>query len=186
MMTRRGLLSASVVAVVADGAVQAADQRSITMRLARLGAIERLDIQDLFARYAWSYDCSDEPSYLDCYTDDAMVIGANPGQVFRGKEAIGGWFRYLVALREKEGDDWLHDAYHHRFYGDRKRCVVFSYATHFNSNQPAQRRGVRSAGYFVSECVQQRDGWRMRRHSVNTWDRHSLPWSKPLPWAQHE
>ncbi len=150
---------------------------------ARLSADDRFGIEDLFARYAWCYDCSSEDDYLSNFTDDAIVIGIGPGQTYHGKEGIRSWYRYLLGLRAAEGDDWLHDAYHHQCFGDRRGCLVYSYATHYNSNTAARRLGVRSAGYFVSECVRQGDGWLFRRHSVNRWDRAALPWKKPLPWA---
>jgi uncharacterized protein (TIGR02246 family) len=185
-VSRRSLVAATAVSVGAWSGSASAEGGKSSSRQRRLSADDRLDIQDVFARYAWTYDCTDEAGYLACFTDDAIIIGANPGQVFRGKEAIRNWFRYLIELREKEGDDWLHDAYHHRMVGDRRSCLVYSYATHFSSNQPAQRRAVRSAGYFVSECVQQRGEWLMRRHSVNAWDRRTLPWNKQLPWAGRE
>jgi ketosteroid isomerase-like protein len=180
---RRRLIASSLLAAGAGAAALAAERAKVALVPARLSGGERLDIQDVFARYAWSYDCTDEAGYLDCFTDDAIIVGANPGQTYRGKEAIRGWFQYLINLREKEGDDWLHDAYHHRFFGDRRHCIVYSYATHFSSNQPLQRRAVRSTGYFVSECVPRHGEWLMRRHSVNPWDRRTLPWNKPLPWA---
>ncbi|HVW70652.1 MAG TPA: hypothetical protein VHB68_16860, partial [Steroidobacteraceae bacterium] len=76
-----------------------------------------------------------------------------------------------------------HVAYNHRFEGDAQRCVVYSYATHFNSNREKKTLGVRSAGYFVCECVNTDHGWRFRRFSINHWDRTRPPWNKPLPWA---
>jgi SnoaL-like domain len=147
-----------------------------------LSAEDRLDIQDLFARHAWCYDCSDEEAYLANFLPDAVVVAYDRSH--QGKEAIREWYRFLVAIRTTEGDDWQHDAYHHRFDCDRYSCIVYSYATHFSSNSAAKKLSVRSAGYYVSECVKQNGIWLFRRHSVNRWDRQQLPWNKPLPWQQ--
>jgi len=145
---------------------------------------DRAAIEDLYVRYVWSYDCNDEQGFLELFTPDAIAIGyPEMNEVYKTREALLGWFRFLTQLREKEGDDWQHVAYNHKFDGDSRRCIVYSYATHFNSNRKKKILGVRSAGYFVSECVNTAEGWRFRRFSINHWDRTRPPWTKPLPWA---
>jgi hypothetical protein len=185
LVSRRAVAAAPVVLAVATALPEAsasATQSRGAGRTAALSAEDFLGIQELYARYAWCYDCNDEADYLANFTDDAIVIGIGLGQIYRGKEAIRSWYRYLIGLRTADDDDWLHDAYHHRTVGDRRSCLVYSYATHFNSNTAARRLGVRSAGYFVSDCVHRDGGWLFRRHSINRWDRQQLPWKKPTPW----
>lgn len=142
---------------------------------------DRAGIQDLFSTYLWAYDCSDLDLFLDLFTNDAVVVGL--GKVHEGKPAIGAWFQYLLNIRDSDGDDaWLHEAGQLRFDGDSKRCIVYAYATHFNSNPEKKSRGVRSLGYFATECVKHADGWRFRRFSIAHWDKSSVPWKKALPW----
>lgn len=143
---------------------------------------DRAAIADLFTRYLWSYDCTDEEEFLALFTDDALVVGK--GTSYVGKSAILGWFRYLIAMREREGDDiWMHEAGQLRFMPAGQAWLVYAYATHFNGNSAKAERGVRSLGYFACECVKNADDWKFRRFSISPWDSTKLPWKKPLPWA---
>lgn len=142
---------------------------------------DRVAIEDLFTRYLWSYDCTDEEEFLSLFTDDALVVGKSTR--YQGKPEILGWFRYLIAMREREGDDiWMHEAGQFRFISTGQACLVYAYATHFNGNSAKAVRGVRSLGYFACECVKAHGGWQFRRFSISPWDRTKLPWKKPLPW----
>lgn len=142
---------------------------------------DRIAIEDLFTRYLWSYDCTDEEEFLSLFTDDALVVGKSTR--YQGKPEILGWFRYLIAMREREGDDiWMHEAGQFRFMSAGQACLVYAYATHFNGNSAKAARGVRSLGYFACECVKGHGGWQFLRFSISPWDRTRLPWKKPLPW----
>lgn len=143
---------------------------------------DRAAIEDLFSRYLWAYDCTDEEEFLAIFAEDALVVGR--GKLYRGRDAILGWFRYLIAMRESEGDDiWMHEASQFHFVRSGDNWIVYAYATHFNANAVNATRGVRSLGYFVCECVRAGDEWKFRRLSISTWDRTKVPWKKPLPWA---
>lgn len=150
-------------------------------RPARFTLADRAGIEDLFTRYLWAYDCSDEAEFLSLFAPDALVVGR--GKLYQGREAILGWFRYLIAMREQEGDDiWMHQAGQFHFVPNGKSCVVYAFATHFNANTAKGTKGVRSLGYFTCECVRSGDTWQFRRFSISTWDRNQVPWKKPLPW----
>lgn len=179
-ISRRALAIAGLgtAAAAALAPASAAPRR----RKASLTQDDRAAITDLFARYVWAYDCTDEEEFLSLFCDDAVVIGK--GVVHRGKADILGWFRYLIAMREREGDDiWMHEAGQFRFEPAGRGWVVYAYATHFSANTAKAVRGVRSLGYFTCECAKQAGEWRFRRFSISTWDRTKVPWKKPLPWA---
>jgi len=178
-ISRRGVGGVALsAALVAAGVQPAAGQELASVSLS---VEDRLGIIDLFANYVWAYDCSDLAEFLSLFTDDALVVGR--GTVYRGKEELAGWFNYLLGLRENEGDDiWMHEAGQFRFEGTSP-VIVYAYATHFNGNIEKATRGVRSLGYFVCECVSTETGWKFNRFSITTWDRTTLPWKKPLPWA---
>lgn len=151
-------------------------------RAGKLALEDRAGIEDLFTRYLWAYDCSDEEEFLSLFTADALVVGK--GNAYRDHAAILGWFRNLIAMREREGDDiWMHEAGQFRFVPAGQGCIVYAYATHFNANTARAARGVRSLGYFTCECVADGGAWKFRRFSISTWDRNLVPWKKPLPWA---
>ena len=151
---------------------------------------DRLAIEDLFTRYLWAYDCTDEDEFLSLFTADALVVGK--GTRYSDRAAILGWFRYLIAMREREGDDiWMHEAGQFRFLpasgagpttAGPDRWIVHAYATHFSANTARAVRGVRSLGYFTCECVREGAYWKFRRFSISPWDRTKVPWKKPLPW----
>ena len=171
-----GLGLAAAVAAPASAATRAKPRTRPLSLEARVG------IEDLFTRYLWAYDCTDEAEFLALFADDALVVGR--GKTYRGQEAILGWFRYLIGLRENEGDDiWMHEAGQFRFVPTDLGCLVYAYATHFNGNSAKATRGVRSLGYFVCECFHVENEWKFRRFSISTWDRQLVPWKKPLPWA---
>ncbi len=151
-------------------------------RAGKLALEDRAGIEDLFTRYLWAYDCSDEDEFMSLFTADALVVGK--GNAYRDHAAILGWFRNLIAMREREGDDiWMHEAGQFRFVPAGQGCIVYAYATHFNANTAKAARGVRSLGYFTCECVAEGGAWKFRRFSISTWDRNLVPWKKPLPWA---
>lgn len=144
---------------------------------------ERAAIEDLFTAYVWVYDCESVQGFLDLFIDeDPVVIGR--GVAHRGKEALAAWFVYLMDIRNRDNALWLHQALHHTYRRNGDNWLVYSYATHFAQSLENNATSVRSLGYFVSELVPVGNEFRMRRFSINTWDRTTLPWSKPLPWAE--
>ncbi|MCW1400901.1 nuclear transport factor 2 family protein [Novosphingobium sp. MW5] len=179
-ITRRTLALAGLG--VAAGAAISPASATPRRRKATLSQDDRAAVTDLFSRYVWAYDCTDEEEFLSLFTDDALVVGK--GTAYRGKPAILGWFRGLIAMREREGDDtWMHEAGQFRFEPQGQGCLVYAYATHFNANTAKGTRGVRSLGYFTCECVKQEGDWRFHRFSISAWDRTKVPWKKPPPWA---
>lgn len=147
---------------------------------------ERARIEDLFTSYVWAYDCSDVNVFLSLFVDqDPMVVGF--GKAHRGKPALAQWFAYLLAIREKDNNLWMHQASHHKYVRNGKNWLVFSYAPHFAYDATTLKSPVvRSLGYFVSEVEPAGAGFRFRRFSINHWDKTAAPWSKPMPWAEFE
>lgn len=179
-VSRRGLALAGFGA--AAGAALAPAVATPRRRKTSLSQDDRAAVTDLFTRYVWAYDCTDEEEFLALFTNDAIVVGK--GKVYRDKSTILEWFRTLIAMREREGDDiWMHEAGQFRFETTAQGCIVYAYATHFSANTAKALRGVRSLGYFTCECVKQGGEWRFARFSISAWDRTKVPWKKPLPWA---
>lgn len=151
-----------------------------TTRRRNLSINDRLALEDLFTEYVWAYDCSDVEGFLDLFTANPLVVGL--GRKHEGKEAIAAWFRYLMNIRETDKHLWLHTALHHKYENYGNRCIVYSYAAHFFHKPEDQTRGVRSLGYFVSECIKTDGVWKYNRFSINAWDTTKQPWKKPMPW----
>lgn len=183
-MSGAGRISRRALALAGLGAAGAAALPATARprRANTLSLEDRAGIEDLFTRYLWAYDCSDEAEFMALFTADAIIVGK--GTAYRDQPAILGWFRNLIAMREREGDDiWMHEAGQFHFIPAGPRCLVYAYATHFNGNSGKAARGVRSLGYFTCECVPDGGAWKFRRFSISTWDRTIVPWKKPLPWA---
>lgn len=180
-ISRRNLAVPALAAALAVSAAPAAARKARGGN--RLPIEDRLAIEDLFSNYVWSYDCSDADEFISLFTDDALVVGR--GKLYADRAAILGWFRYLIDMREAEGDDiWMHEAGQFRLEPQANGTVlVYAYASHFKGNTKTNERGVRSLGYFVCECAKVGESWKFRRFSITTWDRTRLPWKKPLPWA---
>ena len=141
---------------------------------------QKFKLLDLYARYTWAYDCSDEDGFVDNFTPNAVVIGHDDEHV--GHDAIRLWFRYLLGLRRFDRTLWQHLSYQQRFHGDDRTCHVFGYATHFYAEPDNRQLGVRSAGYYVDKCVNVDGVWLFQQHSVNSWNESCVPWKQPR-WA---
>jgi len=181
-VSRRELSSISLAAGAGMMVVSGAAHAASGLPPKSPPAADRFAIDDLYAAYLWSYDCSDEQGFLDLFTGDALVVGM--GKVHSGREAMGAWFRYLLDIRDREGDLWVHTAAHHHYVPAAKGWIVYSYATHFRSAPDGKSYGVRSLGYFVNHIVQEDGAWKFRRFSISHWDKKAKPWTKPLPWAE--
>lgn len=181
-ISRRGLATAGLGVALAAQASGVSARKAAPAR--RLSAEDRIAIEDLFSHYVWAYDCTDADEFIALFAADALVVGR--GKLYADRESILGWFKYLIDMREAEGDDiWMHEAGQFRIEPQAAGgVIVYAYATHFNGKTATNARGVRSLGYFVCECVKVGGAWKFRRFSITTWDRKVLPWKKPLPWAK--
>lgn len=179
-ISRRRLAAVGLGLACASAATSA---QAITAKMRKPVSLDdRAAIQDLFTQYLWAYDCSDASAFADVFAPDAVVVGK--GIEHRGREKILAWFAGLLEMREREQDDaWLHEAGQFHFVPTATGCIVYAYATHFRSSSANGTRGVRSLGYFTCDCRKVGGRWLFHRFSISPWDRHRLPWTKPLPWS---
>ena len=54
---------------------------------AKISVEDRLDLQDLIARYAWALDTGDVEGYLDCFFEDGWIEHDPPG-LCKGRDEI--------------------------------------------------------------------------------------------------
>jgi|HubBroStandDraft_1064217.scaffolds.fasta_scaffold109797_2 hypothetical protein len=175
-VSRRELLMSSagvgLAAMAASASASAAGKGTSARR--RPSAEDRLDIMELFARYSWSYDCSDVHGYAATFTPDG-VIEAFGKEAARGREAIAKFLPGIYALRGD--DDWQHHNDHFIFDGDDKACTVYNYWALLQRKHGSDDYSVRSFGYYVSLCVNIDGEWLIKKRSINHWDHHQLPWT---------
>ena len=66
---------------------------------------DRLDIQELLARYAWALDTGDEPAFVSCFTREgelAWEVFDEPG-IWRGHAALQRFIAYFRSRPESAG-----------------------------------------------------------------------------------
>jgi hypothetical protein len=171
---RELLLSSTGAGLAAIAAASSAGAATKAPPKRRPGAEARLDIMELFARYSWSYDCSDVEGYAATFTPDG-VIEAFGKEAARGREAIAKFVPGIYPLRGD--DDWQHSNGHYIFDGDDKACTVYNYWSLLQRKHGTDEYSVRSFGYYMSECVKLDGAWYIKKRSINHWDHHKLPWN---------
>ncbi len=143
----------------------------------KLPVEDRLDIQELFARYAWALDLGDAEGVLDCFTDDCLFDHLWQGKI-QGRENIT---RALEELWYERPSWWVgrqHLANHfliERQADDAARVRAFFSILQFNVYY--RRNFVFGIGSWDNRCVK-RDGiWRFKELHVNAWrDANEIPW----------
>ncbi len=131
--------------------------------MAGMSADDRLDILDLFARYAWAYDCGDADAYAAVFTSDA-VLSDELGFRADGRDAIREGIKSYFDLRGESV--WQHHNDHLRIEGDGDACTVHSYWAVIEHRNDGGF-GVGSLGWYVSQCVRTPEGWRFQSRRFN-------------------
>lgn len=137
-------------------------------------AEDRLDILDLFARYAWAYDCSDAEAYAGTFAPDGVLVG---GQLrVQGRPAIR---EAIKAFFEMRGTSlWQHYNDHLRMQGNDRECTVWSYWAVLEHHRP-DRFGVGRLGHYFSRCVKVDGRWCFKERAFYAELPDGLPWNNP-------
>jgi uncharacterized protein (TIGR02246 family) len=72
---------------------------------APLTAKDRLGIFDLFARYAWAYDCGDAEAYAETFTEDGVLADENDLRAV-GRPAIAEAIKRFFEMDPPKGLPW--------------------------------------------------------------------------------
>lgn len=170
-ISRRGFTKAS--ALMLTGAVSltgahAMGDAPVGKKPARIPAEDRLDMIELMARYAWSYDCGHMDGFIQCFTPDG-IIEAFGKEEARGHASMKPLLEMLFKIRGDKG--WQHLTDHHHFQEfDGVRCKVYSYFLMPEMDKVAKVNSVRSMGYYISYCVKIDDEWYFEKRSIHRWD----------------
>jgi SnoaL-like domain len=157
----------------------------VNARQSGLGAEDRLDIEELFAKYAWGIDLADADMALSCFTDDAEFDHLWQGRV-QGHAAI------LENLKE------LWYGRQHWWFG-RQHLFNHFLMTGMKTEQGEQAARVKSFFQIVQfnveyrtnflfgvgtrddVCVKRGDLWLFKELRVNAWtSREMVPWQGEL------
>ena len=145
-----------------------------------MSAEDRLDVFDLFARYAWAYDGGDAEAYAATFAPDGVLADDKSLRAV-GRLAIVRAIKVYFDLRG--ADRWQHYNDHLRMQGDGERCTVFSYWLVIERRAADGQSGVLSSGWYESHCRKLDGVWRFAERII----RYEPPgaWPSPLSAGPH-
>ena len=126
---------------------------------------DRLEITDLFARYAWCLDTRDVDGFAANFAPDGAIEMPGVGR-FEGRPEV---LRYGKLLT----DDAAYPGRQHfiaqsLFDGNAERCSVRSYAM-VTSRQADGSCAVLSLGHYADVCVKQDGRWFFAERVFKRW-----------------
>ncbi|MGH8228429.1 MAG: nuclear transport factor 2 family protein [Steroidobacteraceae bacterium] len=138
-------------------------------RSKRLTLHDRVALDDLLARYAWSLDTGDVDGFLECFTPEAVVIE----EVFEEPDRWEGHANLRrLAEHYKSVPDFPGRQHHVSqvlVEGDSERARIrsFTFVTECRGEPPYV---VRFAGYYEDLAVKSRGVWRFEERTIRLWD----------------
>lgn len=141
----------------------------------KLPVEDRLDIEELFAKYCWGMNTGDIDAVLACFTADAVMIYP-PHAPVQGHQKIRasvedtwysrpGWFvgrqhlaTNFVMSRQDDG------------------VRVKAYWTIAQRNLESMQMYLLSLGHWDNLCVKQSDTWLFKSQLVVIWKSDTTPW----------
>jgi uncharacterized protein (TIGR02246 family) len=148
----------------------------------------RVGILDLFARYAWAFDCGDADAYAETFTVDG-VLADFPHLRVEGRTEIRAAIAKMMTRRGVNG--WQHRNDNLRMKRDGESYVIHSYWNLILMMQrpegdvaevgamPNFRFIIPSMGYYVSRCVRVGEEWLFSERTSYRGKSEGLPWKKP-------
>lgn len=133
--------------------------------MARMTAEDRLDVQDLIARYATWVDTGDVEGYVQQFLPSG-VIEHRAGRCV-GHDEIRPWVAGLVAEGRIGGDPakMRHVLGLPVIEGDSERCSAKTYVV-IPMIDEAGRIGVPLVGTYIDECVKVGDRWLFEKRII--------------------
>ena len=128
-------------------------------RGAVLALQDKLDLMELAARAARTFDENDAQAYADCFVEDGLYESPRIGLRAQGHDQ-------LIKMCEGRGGEDLH------FCTNFEIDLRGDEATVRSSLLLSSRTGlpINTTGHYVNECVRTPQGWRYR-HKVSYLDR---------------
>jgi len=129
---------------------------------------DRVEILELFARYAWSFDIGDIEGFLQTFAPDA-VYELPGGRRYVGREQIRTYIEPAVA------SDWAPGRQHHVdqviMQGSSTRCEARSYCMGTLRSPADGSLSVVFTGYYTDTLVKLDGTWLIERRVFRHWDR---------------
>jgi hypothetical protein len=144
-----------------------------------LSTEDRLDIQDLYARYAWALDTGNIDELVNVFLPDG-TIDTGKGAEIRGHDAIRAWGMARFSAPKAAGRQ--HIACQFLMEGNGETCKVKAYRATLTYNQVDEtKRTVTMVGYYLDTCVKKDGIWYFAKRAFRRWEGAEFPWKSPLP-----
>jgi uncharacterized protein (TIGR02246 family) len=131
-------------------------------------AADKIEIHELLARYAWSFDTGDLDGFLSCFTEDATFTEDVFEEVdrFVGREAIRGMAERFFTIPHFPGRQ--HHASQILVEGDAEQCRVRAFCIVVEP-RPDQPCAVVFAGHYDDVVVQVDGRWLFKQRLIRHW-----------------
>lgn len=143
--------------------------------MAKATVEERLDIQELFARYCWALNTGDLPGFIDCFAPDGWIEHFPPKR-YQGaaelKEMVEGvWFMRPYAFMGRQHHP-------HNFLITRTDAGIDA-KVYWSVTRLEQSNNTFHAflqGHWEASCVQVDGVWKFASLQIKHWLRQEMPW----------
>ena len=160
----------------------------MTARQSGLTVEDRLDIEELFAKYSWGIDLADADLALSCFTEDAWFDHLWQGRV-QGHAAIRKnleelWYdrQHWWYGRQHLFNHFLMNAMKTEDGGDGARVRCFFQIVQFNVEY--RTNFVFGIGTRDDVCVKRDGVWLFQQLRINAWStREAVPWQGEMKLA---
>lgn len=133
-----------------------------------LSTQDRLDILELFARYAWCFDTADVDGFLDCFAPDA-IYDLPRGRRYVGRDQIRTYIEPATQNPVMAGRQ--HHVGEVIMEGDGSRAVVRAYCWG-SQHSGDDALSVAFLGRYADVCVKVDGRWRFAERVFRNWDRN--------------
>jgi hypothetical protein len=142
----------------------------------KLSVEDRLDIQELFAKYAWAIDTGDIEGVLACFAEDGCLDHLWQGKV-HGRENIRRAFQELWYDRPSWWAGRQHLANHFLITREGEGARVRAFYSILQFNVDYRTNFVFGIGSWDNFCVKRNGQWVFQSLCVKAWrDQQSVEW----------
>jgi hypothetical protein len=145
------------------------------MNTAKLSVEDRLDIEELFARYCWALNTGDIDGVLACFTADGFLEHPPQGR-FNGHAAIRAIVEELWYARPGWFVGRQHLANHFLMQRAGEGVRVKAYWTIAQRDMESMQMYLFSLGHWNNLCIRQNDVWLFKELVVEIWKPENNPW----------
>jgi hypothetical protein len=133
-----------------------------------LTVADRLDIQDVIARYAWALDTANVDAFVSCFCAQGVLIwdAFDEPDRWEGADALRAFITFFRDLPSSAGRQ--HHVSNIVITGTRVQARASSYVA-VVLRQGDGPHAVNVMGYYEDDLVREAGAWRLRRRVIRDW-----------------